>query len=281
MILAAGFRPLITTLALFSGLATAVAADPADKVKLRYDVTFSGVRAMELRYDASLGTTAYNAKVDVALKGIAKMLAEFDMEIAASGNVAATGLKPATFHMVTSDEEKNRTLDVSWSPDGTPLAKRNYTLRAKRAAELVTAVKPGLPDPLTVLMSMAITPQAQLCTGTARSYNGAEVIDFTFTKLGTEEFGKETKSAYRGPTTRCKLALKPVAGVSDKRLRKWAQKPPVYTIWFAPALAPVTGKTINVIVAAEGEASGRKFRAVASTATVAGAALNRASLASN
>jgi hypothetical protein len=38
---------------------------------------------------------------------------------------------------------------------------------------------------------------------------------------------------------------------------------------------------LNVIVAAEGEASGRKFRAIASTATVAGAALNKASLAAN
>ncbi|MDP4824114.1 MAG: DUF3108 domain-containing protein [Aestuariivirgaceae bacterium] len=280
MNLVAGFRPLITALALFSGLATAMAADPADKVKLRYDVTFSGVRALELRYDASLGSTAYNAKVDVALKGIAKLLAEFDMEIAAAGNVDPAGLKPASFRMVTSDEEKNRTMNVSWQPDGTPLVRRNYKLRASRAAELETAVKPGMPDPLTVLMSMAITPEAQLCTGTSRSYNGAEVLDFTFTKLGTQNFGKETKGAYRGQTTKCRLELKPVAGVSEKRLRKWAKKPPVYTIWFAPALAPVSGKMINVIVAAEGEASGRSFRAIASTATVAGAALNRASLAS-
>ena len=72
-----------------------------------------------------------------------------------------------------------------------------------------------------------------------------------------------------------------MAGLSEKRLRKWAKKPPVYTIWFAATKAPVTGKALNVIVAAEGEASGRKFRAVASTATVAGAALNKASLAAN
>jgi hypothetical protein len=265
--------------ALFAVTQPALATDPADKVRLRYDVTFSGVRALELRYDASLGTSAYDAKVDVKLKGIAKLLAEFDLEIAAAGNVAPTGLKPARFRMVTSDEEKNRTMDVSWAPDGTPLAKRNYTLKPERAAQLVTAVKPGMPDPLTVLMSMAVRPEQGLCSGTTRSFNGAEVIDFTFTKLGTENFDKNTKGAYRGPVTRCKLELKPVAGVSEKRLRKWAKKPPVYTLWFAATKAPVTGKALNVIVAAEGEASGRKFRAIASTATVAGAALNQASLA--
>jgi hypothetical protein len=274
-------RSLWIAASLLMGIGPALAAETADKVRLRYDVTFSGVRALELRYDASLSTGAYNAQVDVKLKGIAKMLAEFDLEIAAAGNVAPTGLKPAKFRMVTSDEEKNRTMDVSWSADGTPLAKRNYTLKPNRAAQLVDAVKPGMPDPLTVLMSMAITPQAALCNGTTRSYNGAEVVDFTFTKLGTENFGKASKGAYRGPVTRCKLELKPVAGVSEKRLRKWAKRPPIYTLWFAATKAPVTGKALNVIVAAEGEASGRKFRAIASTATVAGAALNQASLAPN
>jgi hypothetical protein len=274
-------RPLLIAATLFTFMKPALATDPADKVRLHYDVTFSGVRALELRYDATLGAAAYNAQVDVKLKGIAKMLAEFDLEIAAAGTVAPAGLKPGTFRMVTSDEEKNRTMNVSWSPDGTPSAKRNYTLRPERAAQLVGAVKPGMPDPLTVLMSMAITPQDQLCNGTTRSYNGAEVIDFTFTKLGTENFGSGSKGAYRGPVTRCKLELKPVAGVSDKRLRKWAKRPPIYTLWFAATKAPVTGKTLQVIVAAEGEASGRKFRAIASTATVAGAALNQASLAPN
>lgn len=272
---------LLIAATLFTALAPASATDPADKVRLRYDVTLSGIRALELRYDAALGATAYDAKVDVKLKGIAKMLAEFDLEIAAAGRVAPTGLQPATFRMVTSDEEKNRTQNVSWSPDGTPLAKRNYTLKPERAAQLATAVKPGMPDPLTVLMSMAITPSAGLCNGTTRSYNGAEVIDFTFTKLGTENFDASSKGAYRGPVTRCKLELKPVAGVSEKRLRKWAKRPPIYTLWFAATKAPITGKTLHVIVAAEGEASGRKFRAIASTATVAGAALNQASLAPN
>ena len=274
-------RTLLIAATLFSAIQPVLATEPSDKVRLRYDVTFSGVKALELRYDASLGADAYNAKVDVKLKGIAKLLAEFDLEIAAAGNVAPQGLKPASFRMVTSDEEKNRTQNVSWSADGTPLAQRNYKLNATRTTQLVNAVKPGMPDPLTVLMSMAISPEQSLCSGTTRSYNGAEVIDFTFTKLGTDTFDPSSKGAYRGLATRCRLELKPVAGLSEKRLRKWAKKPPVYTIWFAATKAPVTGKALNVIVAAEGEASGRKFRAVASTATVAGAALNKASLAAN
>ena len=67
-------RSLWIAASLLMGIGPALAAETADKVRLRYDVTFSGVRALELRYDASLSTGAYNAQVDVKLKGIAKML---------------------------------------------------------------------------------------------------------------------------------------------------------------------------------------------------------------
>lgn len=277
----AALRAVAATLILGAGLcAPSLAGPAADEVRLRYDVSISGIRALELRYDASLAPDRYSAVVRVDFKGIASMFADFDLDIDAAGNMDKTGgLKPQSFRMVTTDEDQRRSMELKWAADGEPVATRNFTLTDTRAKQLAAAAKTGLPDPLSVLMSVAMLPQAKICAGTYRAYTGAEIVDYQFTKLGQDMFGPDSPGAYRGPAIRCRLELKPVAGVSSKRLRKWAKRPPVYTLWFAAANSPALSRNVNLIVAAEGTASGRKFKAHAKAATLAGLPLKSAPIA--
>lgn len=242
-------------------------AQAGDDVRLRFKVAVAGMQALEVTYDASIDETSYRAAAGARIKGIAKLFADFDFAANGEGRVVDGRLLPAKFHLETADEDTRRVLDVSYADDGTITAKRNYELKPGRGEALANAVTPGMPDPLTVLLSVAAQPAETVCQGSYRSYNGAEVVDYVFTRLESGPYKGDAD--YTGPAVRCRLELKPVAGVSEKRLHKWAKRPPVYSLWFAPAQT-TAGKPMHLLIAAEGNAGSQSFKAWASTATLSG-----------
>lgn len=259
--------PRLAMLALaLAGLTLPAAA--GDDVQLRFKVAVSGMQALEVNYAASLDEQSYRASAGARIKGIAKLFADFDFAANGEGRVVDGRLIPSKFHLETADEDTRRVLDLSYGADGTITAKRNYELKPGRGEAVAKVVTPGMPDPLTVLLSVAAQPTETVCSGSYRSYNGAEVLDYVFTKLDSKPY-QAGDADYSGPAVRCRLELKPVAGVSDKRLRKWAKRPPVYSLWFAPTQTS-SGKPLHLLIAAEGNAGSQSFKAWAATATISG-----------
>ena len=191
------------------GTAPAFAAEEA--VKLDFSVAVAGMKAIKLEYRANLTAQNYQADVGVDVKGIAEMFADLDLDLKASGAINGASLRPQAFEMKTTDEKQRRTTQVSWAPDGKPQGNRSFRLDEARAKAAEAALEPNMPDPLSALMAVALTPPETLCEGTLRTYNGTEVLDFAFRKLGTDTFLEENQGVYTGPATRCRLELKPVA----------------------------------------------------------------------
>lgn len=242
-------------------------AQAEESVNLRFQVAISGIKALELKYSAQIGETAYSAATGVKVKGLASFFTDFDFSANAQGQVINGRMMPSAFTYETSEDDESKVMNVAYAQDGTITTKRNYELKPGKEEEIAASLTPGTPDPLTILLTMGSQPSANLCTGKWRSYNGAEIIDYEFSRLGAGNYSG--KADYQGPAVHCRLELKPVAGVSEKRLRKWANKPPVYDLWFAPATAS-NGKNLHLLIAAEGDAGKTSFTAWASTAELSG-----------
>lgn len=255
----------MTALAL--SLSASLPAMAEDKVSLKFEVAVSGIKALVLSYSANIGEKAYQAETGINVKGIASLFTDFDFAAKAEGRVLNGRLIPGKFDYQTADEDKKKQLNVSYAANGNITTKRNYQLKPGQEADVERVLKPGTPDPLTVFITMSAQPSANICSGKWRSYNGAELVDYQFTRLGTGNY--KGKVDYQGPVIHCRLELKPVAGVSDKRLKKWSKNPPIYDLWFAP-VSTSSGRPMHLLIAAEGQAGKTSFTAWASTAEISG-----------
>jgi hypothetical protein len=257
-------------LALAAPGASAQSAANGDALSLFYQIYVFSKSVYEISYDARLSPAAYRSVVDMAPNGVGTLFTDYRLSMSIDGGVVRGKLAPRDFTLKSSKNRERKALAMTWSGDGLPRAERTFELSALRARAVSAALAPAVPDPLTAVLRHGLDSADAPCERTQRVYNGYEVYDLKISLLGEASLHSEKRSAYRGPAFKCRVVLVPIAGYSDKKMRRYLKQPPTYTVWFAPVEAPGIARRILIPVAAAGRAAGSNFEILVSRATLDG-----------
>jgi hypothetical protein len=268
--------------ALIAGLlaiAPTIRAKAGEVVDMHYNVEIAGTRILELNYRLDLDKGSYKNAFSLVSRGVLDFFSSIAMDMQGIGHFVGADLAPVSFQMGSDKRGTEKQISIAWAPGKMPVARRSFELTRQREKAIVAALTADMPDPLTALLKRSVLASSSPCAGTERVFNGAEVYDLQFSLDKNDSFGGSDGGVYRGPALKCLIIYRPVAGLSDKKARKYLNDPPRFNIWFAPVATRSKG-TVYVPVAAAGVLRGKTFIALADQATLAGAPLNAQSLAS-
>jgi hypothetical protein len=251
-------------------LDSAANAVGTESLNLSYSIYVGGSRVYRINYSALLMENGYKTAVAMAPKGLGKFFVDFRLSMVTAGRFASGLPQPVDFTMESSKDDEHKKVSISWSPTDPPKVDRSYRMSKKQAAAIDKVVNPRMPDPLTAILHNALSGGTKPCAHTLRSYNGAEVYDLAFTYLGADEIQPGRHSIYSGSAVKCRVVFVPVAGFSDKKMKKHLANPPTYIVWFAEFLSPRTSTELLIPIFATGKAAGRSFKIVASEADMSG-----------
>ena len=264
----------VLSLLLMAAPAAAAKAGPnADALSLAYNVSVAGKSVYQVSYDASLSPVAYGTAIEIAPVGVGKLFTDFTLNMATQGGVTNGQLQPEDFTLKSSRRREVKSLQMTWTDSRLPETSRTFKLSNSRAAAIENALAPAIADPLTAIFRHSLDNAGKPCARRERVYNGSEVYDLRITLLGKSILDARQGSIYHGPAFKCRVVLVPIAGYSDKRMRRYLKRPPTYTVWFVAVPAPEWGKSILVPVAGSGRVADRNFAIVLASATVGGRAL--------
>ncbi len=264
----------------FASAATSGAVLAADKLDVQYDLYTRGIRIFALGYSADIDRSSFNSSATLRPKGLVSLFTDLKMDMKSSGTVSPRGVHSSAFSM--NIREKGRKGSYSVNFDGlVPVSsKRDPALKEKTEAKVNAAAAEGVRDTLASILNLSINPEKDPCNATYRVYNGKEVFQLAFRKIGDDVFGKDADGVYRGPAIECSMTYSPVAGQSARAEARLRKNPLIFNVWFAPVRSSALGRDMNVLVAATGKIKGKDFVAYASRATLSGRPLNAKSLAS-
>ncbi|MEM9055074.1 MAG: DUF3108 domain-containing protein [Pseudomonadota bacterium] len=169
------------------------------------------------KVDMNKDTYAIRSKVKTT--GLADILVNYDLEIAASGYTTPEGLNTYAYISQNKDGKKNRRVDLKLLKDdfemvatprfgnlGDPEATAEQVLEAK--------------DPVTALISFALEPRAEgedPCGGPLKIFDGRQLTHLHLTNHGM----KQVKSdAWRGEAYECHITMDKVAGYKKGEANK-------------------------------------------------------------
>lgn len=255
------------------GLSRPAATAEIEPISLAYDVSIRGIRVSTIDLKIDLKPQGYDATLETDTVGLIGWF--FDEAISSSASGAFINGKPRAAHYHLEDSKGSRTklIDVDWSGREVR-TRRSYTLDSKRASAIRKVLKPDMFDPISTTLSHALEAENISCKGKRRVYDGKEVFDLEFKFLQADTFGAGDAGVYRGPSFVCRVAYKPVAGQSKRKLERIAKNPIRYRVWFAPVYAQSLGRKLILPVAATGKIKGYDAVIVTRAATIGGKPLN-------
>lgn len=272
-------RGLAAAAVLSAGLGGEALAAPTEPLSLSFELFAKGVRVYAIDFDADLGPSGYKADIKARTVGIASWFIDESYTLRASGRFAAEQARPAHYYDRKDEDGESKTAEVNWA-GGKVSAKRSYKLDSDRAAAVQKVLTPAIPDPVSAILTRAIDMADQPCKGAQRIYDGKQIYEFVFSFVKRDDFGEQDAGVYRGPSYQCKVEYKPVAGQSERKLKRLAKKRQIYRVWFAPVASKALGRDILLPIAATGEVKGHEVVIYTRAATIAGRPLNQKSLAS-
>lgn len=255
------------------------AGDPGEIISLRYDLYARGARVYEIAIDFQVSPKSYSAKAEAKTSGLIGLFVDDQLSMSARGAIDSGKARPASFNYQEKDRKGVETAQLDWAGSEIRVA-RNYELKQDRAAALAEVVSPKLSDPLSAILTSGITASNAPCTVTERVYNGKEVYDLVFSYVKEDRFGTDDAGVYRGPSHQCLVVYKPVAGLSEDKMKERTKNPPTYRVWFAPVASKALGRELLFPVAATGKVKEHDVVIFTRQATIAGQPFNGHSLAS-
>jgi hypothetical protein len=247
-----------------------------DRLRLRYDLYVSNMRAVEINQEIELAQGAYSSAMSVRSQGMAGLFMKIQTDMKATGSIVDGMPVPASFKLA----QKDRRAVVNWHDPKKPDSARDPELNPRKADAVDAALAEPVADPLTALLHQGFAGTDKVCFGVERVYNGREVTEYRFDRLDDENFDDNDASVYRGPVVRCRMVYRLIAGFSDSAMEKNRAEPVVITFWAAPVKTAAADKPLMLVVALSGKADNRPFRGYLNAATISGRPLNPASLAS-
>ena len=212
-------------------------------------------------FSVDMNADTYTMKAKVKTTGLADILVNYDMDLAASGYTRPDGLHTYAYVSQNKDGKKNRRVEMKYLADdfemlatprfgnlGEPAATKEQVLDAK--------------DPITALISFALEPRAageDPCGGPLKTFDGRQLTHLHLTSHGL----KDVKStAYKGKAWECHVRMDKVAGYKEGEANKdtlTGIEGPL-RIWIAPL---PNGASVPVRIEADTEDIGKVVLQVA------------------
>jgi len=252
---AAGLASL--TLSSVSGADTAIAEpnilamiEAGQPVEMEYNIkanawVFILPITGKANFRVTMNKDTYAIKSHVKTTGLADILVNYDLEIAASGYTTPDGLDTYAFVSQNKDGKKNRRVDLKYLPDDFEMT---ATPRFGNLGDPAATVEQALAakDPVTALISFALEPRAEgedPCGGPLKIFDGRQLTHLHLTNAGMTDVRSE---AWSGQAYECHIKMDNVtrhkAGGSDKEKLTGNEVPFGRGIGPLPTGAPVHGR---------------------------------------
>lgn len=162
-------------------------------------------------FRVTMNKDTYAIKSKVKTTGLADILVNYDLEIAASGYTRIDGLDTYAFVSQNKDGKKNRRVEMKYLKDDFEMT---ATPRFGNLGDPAATVEQALEakDPVTALISFALEPRAEgedPCGGPLKIFDGRQLTHLHLTNHGM----KQVKSdAWSGRAFECHIRMDKVAG---------------------------------------------------------------------
>lgn len=210
---------------------------PADEFSARYTVSLIGLHVGDLTASASLGSANYRINVNAKLTGIAAMVSNLKLALAATGALRKGGLAPSTYATTSANSQGVRTVRMSLDAGTVKDVEIFPPFEDKEGRVPVTeANKRNILDPTSALI-MAV-PQGEslvgpaACNRTIPVYDGYVRYDITLHYTGIKEVAID---GYSGPVSVCAARYTPISGHKrDSKSTKFMAENREIEAWLAP-----------------------------------------------
>jgi hypothetical protein len=230
--------PLVTLGVVWALVAgPAMASARADEFRARYTVSLIGFPIGEAAAAGSLGPASYRIDLNAKLTGVAAMVANVKLALAATGALRKGGVAPFTYATTSASSLGSRTVRMSLDAGNVKAVEIFPPFEDKEGRVPVTAAnKRNILDPATALI-MAV-PEGQplvgpaACNRTIPVYDGYVRFDVTLHYVGTRHVAVE---GYSGPVSVCAARYSPISGHKrDSKSTKFMAENTDIEAWLAP-----------------------------------------------
>jgi hypothetical protein len=232
-------RAAVLTLGLVWALAVGpgMALARADEFRARYTVSLIGFHIGDAVAAGSFGPASYRIDVNAKLTGVAAMVANVKLALAATGALRRGGVAPSTYATASANSQGARTVRMALDAGNVKAVEIFPPFEDKEGRITVTAAnKHNILDPATALI-MAV-PEGQplvgpaACNRTIPVYDGYVRFDVTLHYVGARDVAVD---GYSGPVSVCAARYTPVSGHKrDSKSTKFMAENRDIEAWLAP-----------------------------------------------
>lgn len=170
-------------------------------------------------FRVTMNKDTYAIKSKVKTTGLADILVNYDLEIAASGYTTPDGLNTYAYVSQNKDGKKNRRVDLKYLKDDFEMtATPSFGNLGDPAATVEQALEAK--DPVTALISFALEPRAEgedPCGGPLKIFDGRQLTHLHLTNQGMTRVKSE---AWTGQAFECHIRMDKVAGYKPGEANK-------------------------------------------------------------
>jgi hypothetical protein len=229
----------VLTLALVSALVLGTRAAPAraDEFKARYTVSLIGFHIGEAAAAGSVGPTNYRIDLSAKLTGIAAMVADVKLALAATGSLRRGGPAPSTYATTSANSIGSRTVRMSLDSGNVKAVEIFPPFEDKEGRIPVTeANKRNIVDPTSALIMPVPEGQPLIgpaaCNRTIPVYDGYVRFDVTLHYVGVKDV---SVNGYSGPVSVCSARYIPISGHKrDSKSTRFMAENRDIEAWLAP-----------------------------------------------
>jgi hypothetical protein len=214
-----------------------MASARADEFRARYAVSLIGFPIGEAAAAGSIGPANYRIDLKAKLTGVAAMVANVKLALAATGALRRGGVAPSTYATTSANSQGSRTVRMSLDA-GTVKAVEIFPPFEDKEGRVpvTTANKRNILDPATALIMTV--PEGQplvgpaACNRTIPVYDGYVRFDVTLHFVGVRQVAVD---GYSGPVSVCAARYTPVSGHRrDSKSTKFMAENRDIEAWLAP-----------------------------------------------
>ena len=232
-------RAAILTIGLVSALHSSSGAIPAraDEFRARYTVSVIGFHVGEVAAAGSVGPKTYRIDLHAKLTGIAALVSNVKLALAATGSLRNDVPAPSTYATTSANSYGTRTVRMSLNSGNVKAVEIFPPFEDKEGRIPVTeAHKRNIVDPMSALImpvpegESLIGPAA--CNRTIPVYDGYVRFDVTLHYAGTRNV---SINGYSGPVSVCSARYTPISGHKrDSKSTKFMAENRDIEAWLAP-----------------------------------------------
>lgn len=231
--LAAGFALATGTVAGGAATLPTQPVGPKPDIHADYTVYIGGLRVAEGSMMATLGGEAYLLENTLGAAGIAGRIWDAHWTMSSKGRIGAEALRPTLFEFSATEKSKTKSREIHYDGKGVPSLTFEPPLTPD---ELASTTPPGMYrntlDPVSVFLLPVVT-DGNPCDRSLPVFDGKRRYDLqlifdSVTTVTTRDGG------YSGEAIRCKVRVKPGAGMERGKLTTMLQRRDDTWIWLAP-----------------------------------------------